>query len=163
MTRVSSRTIGWSCQLDLWRELQQVGKNRSWRSVELDSERSHLIPLATGVYLICARPPIEAVKRIGTYAVIYAGQVKSPERGLRTRFLEHIHRPNPKLRMYMDCFYPNVQFWFTLASDQSGIDELEGLLIDTFNPPCNSIRAPGSSAIKGRLGTPRRFVLTRQN
>ena len=149
-------TVGWSPEKELWKELVRVSGDLAWKRVNLDSSHSHRIPKQdTGVYLICAPPPSEAVKMLNAYTVLYAGQVKSQSRGLQTRFLEHIRTPTAKLRLFMDCYYPRLHFWFALVHDPSQIDSLESLLIETFNPPCNTIGAPGSSLLLARLGTPR--------
>lgn len=154
MSRTRSST-GWSPEKRLWSELVRVSGDLSWKRVVLDSSRSHRIPKEdTGVYLICSCPPFEALKSLTTYTVLYAGQVKSNKRGLRTRFLEHIRKPNAKLRLFLDCYYPAVHFWFALAYEPSHIDALESLLIATFNPPCNTIEAPGSSTLMARIGAP---------
>ena len=150
------KSVGWSPEKKLWNELVSVSGDIQWKRVDLNSSRSHRIPKQdTGVYLICAHPPSEAVKGLNAYTVLYGGQVKSPNRGLRARFLEHIRRPSAKLRLYLDCYYPAVHFWFALLREPSEINALESLLIEVFNPPCNSIQAPGSSTLLARLGTPR--------
>ena len=149
-------TVGWSPEKELWEELVHVSGDLAWKRVNLDSSHSHRIPKqVTGVYLICAPPPFEAVKMLNAYTMLYAGQVKSQSRGLQTRFLEHIRTPTAKLRLFMDCYYPRLHFWFALVHDPPQIDSLESLLIETFNPPCNTIGAPGSSTLIARLGTPR--------
>ena len=155
MSPIHSLTIGWSPVKKLWHELTHISGEIRWNRVDLDTNRSHQVPHQDiGVYLICAHPPSEAVKDLNAYTVLYAGQVNSRNRGLRTRFLEHIRHPSPKLRMYVDCYYPSLHFWFAVIREPSEIDALESLLIATFNPPCNSIRAPGSPALLARLGTP---------
>ena len=155
MGRTRSSTIGWSPEKNLWNELIRVSKNLSWKKIKLDLSSSHRVSKQIGVYLICACHPYEAVKGLKAYTVLYTGQVKSEDRGLRTRFLEHIKKPNAKLKLYLNCYYPDVHFWFAHVDKPTQIDELEALLVETFNPPCNSIGAPGSSALVARLGTPR--------
>ena len=149
-------TVGWSPEKKLWNELVRIGASLSWKRVDLDSSRSHRIPEKdTGVYLICASAPSEAVKTLNACTVLYAGQVKSSRRGLRTRFLEHIKKPTARLKSFLDCYYPKVHFWFACVREPAEIDELEGLLIGVFNPPCNEIGAPGTSVLTARLGIPK--------
>ena len=157
MRRTHPLAGGWSPERALWLELERVSGTYSWRCVNLDSTRAHQIPKESGVYLICASPPGSLATEISAYTVLYAGQVNSSKRGLRTRFLDHIQRPDPKLRLFLECFFPSVHFWFTLENEPSRINELESILIGTFNPPCNKIGAPGSSILIGRLGIPRRI------
>lgn len=156
MSRSHSPASGWSPNRKLWDELGALSKDLSWKKVEFDRNRSHLVSNNDrGVYLICASPPIETISVINAYTILYAGQVKSRNRSLRTRFLEHIRNPNPQLKLFLDCYYPIIHFWFATVQDQSRIDELEVLLVETFNPPCNSISAPGTKALLARLGTGR--------
>ena len=87
-------TAGWTLDRTLWNELLRVSKELSWRRVELYVQNSYRIPVDnTGVYLIGTRPPFQALKSLEAYTILYAGQVKSSARGLRTRFLEHIRKP----------------------------------------------------------------------
>ena len=102
------------------------------------------------MYLIGAAPPLGAISGLNTYTILYAGQVK--RRNLRARFLDHIKKPNPKLKLFFDCYFPYVDFWYLVLDCDSKIDALETLLIEAFNPPCNSIRAPGSQVFLARLG-----------
>ena len=153
-TKSRTNDTGWSPEKELWAELERLSADQSWTKVTLDRNRSHLVSDSDpGVYLIGAAPPPRILEKVRVYAILYAGQVKT--RNLRTRFLEHIRRPNPKLKLFLDCFYPNIHFWFTTASDPSRIDALESLLIQTFNPPCNSIKAPGTRVLLARLGSAR--------
>lgn len=151
-----SLNTGWSPERRLWDELRNVGKELSRRKIELDPNQSHLLPeSARGVYLICASPPKNAINALGAYAILYAGQVKSRCRSLRSRFLEHISHPKPKLRLFVDRNYPDVHSWFAVAHELSRIDALEILLVEIFNPPCNSISAPGTKITLARIGAGR--------
>ena len=157
---------GWSPDRTLWTTLEGLGRALSWRRVDLDPSRSHLVSASDGVYLIAARPPSRAMAEIGFYTVLYAGQVKSMQsisRNLRVRFCEHISRPNPKLRLFIDCFYPAVHFWFAVTHDRSLIDQLETLLIRTFNPPCNTIDAPGAKVLLARIAAGQPIRAGRRN
>lgn len=150
------RDFGWTPSRELWSELSTVAQGLIWRRVDMNLNRADGVPKEkTGVYLICAGPPGETFSQLSPYTVLYAGQVKSRSRGLRTRFREHIRHPQPKLRLYMACYQPRVDFWYAMASEPERIDALEILLIDIFNPPCNNISAPGAAALRARLGTAR--------
>lgn len=158
MTHSQSNAVGWSPEKEFWDALVVASGDIHWRRVDLDLNRSDRVPRqGTGVYLICAHPASKAVESINAYTVLYAGQVKSRLRGLRTRFREHIRSPDAKLKLYLDCFYPSVHFWFALVNEPMEIDLLESLLIEVFNPPCNNIRAPRSSTFLARFGTPRQI------
>ena len=148
-----NRRNGWSPNKKFWEELTSIDKNLTWKCVNLDKKRKHLVPGDTGVYLMCAHPPGNVMKALKLYTVIYAGQVK--KRGLQTRFLEHINQPDSKLGMFLKCYYTTVDFWFALVHEQTEIDRLETLLIETFNPPCNARGAPGSRSLIARLGKAR--------
>lgn len=144
---------GWSPEQTLWAELRRIVPTLTWKKVALDSTRSHLVPKnATGVYLICARPPVRTVPEL--YSVLYAGQVHSARHGLRARFLNHIQQPTDKLLPYVRSYFPNVDFWYTPLANSQEIDRLEGLLIQVFGPPCNLRQAPGTTRLLARLGSP---------
>jgi len=157
MSLTKQRFHGWSCDKNLWDELERLGKSLSWTKVPSDQNASHRVPDGIGVYLICASPPADSVKKLKAYTVLYAGQVKSPSRGLRTRFLEHINQPTELIQLFRNCYYPNFDFWFSAVKDSSRINELENILIETFKPPCNIKRAPGSSILLARLGVGERI------
>lgn len=158
MSLTKQRFHGWSYQKELWDELERLGKSLSWKKVPSDPNSSHLVPENDiGVYLICASPPANSVKSLKAYTVLYAGQVNSFDRGLRTRFLEHIKKSTEIIRLFRNCYYPNFDFWFSIVKDSSRINELESLLIETFKPPCNIKKAPGSSTLLARLGVGRRI------
>ena len=127
-----SETSGWSPDRVLWTTLERLGRNLSWRRVDLDPNRDHLVSASDGVYLIAACPPSPAISELGLYTVLYAGQVNSIQsigRNLRVRFREHIKRPNPKLRLFINSYYPAVHFWFAVTHDRSLIDQMETLLV----------------------------------
>ena len=150
-----SSATGWSPNRRLWDELQNLGEGLSWRKVAFELSREHLLPGDHGVYLICAAPPTKTIDIVKAYTILYAGRVTGSRRGLRDRFIDHIKNPSAKLKIFLDCYYPTVHFWFAAIKDLSRIDDLEILLIETFRPPCNSIRAPGTKALLARLGTGR--------
>ena len=143
---------GWAAEKSFWQELAKSSAKLTWTRVTLELSRAHLVSNSSGVYLICAPPPRGTVHDLKLYTVLYAGQVYSKKRGLRERFREHIKKPNPKLRIFMRCYYPSIDFWFARITDQKQIGKLETLLIEIFNPPCNSIRAPRSQSLLARLG-----------
>ena len=147
----------------MWNELEALGRDLSWRKVTLEPDRGHLLPNGKrGVYLIGASPPARSLNVINAYTVLYVGQVKSPRRSLRDRFLEHVRRPATKLKVFLDCYYPAVHFWYAVLNDASRIDTLETLLMETFRPPCNSIRAPGAQAFLARIGKGRAITTSKR-
>ena len=150
MNQRSFFTNGCSPDKALWCELESITNGLSWKNISLDQSKKHRIPKKSGVYIICAEFPLQAIKNFNACIILYAGQSKSC---LRTRFLQHSQRPGQKLKPYISCFYPRIQFWFAPISDVSLINKTEGLLIAAINPPCNSIQAPGAHAIIARIGT----------
>lgn len=144
---------GWSDQKQVWEELKSLGADLSWTKVPFDPHVSHHVPAhRSGVYLVCARPPAEPLAALNAYTVLYAGQVKQSAHGLRARFQEHLKRPAVALRGFKECYYPDVHFWFAPVDGRRLIDDLEGLLIAAFNPPCNKVGAPGSRTLLARIG-----------
>ena len=161
MSPIGSGRLGksWSPEKDLWQQVLDLGGDLQWKRVRFDINREVLIPLqSTGVYLICVHPPRNAFKEIKPCTIIYAGQVKSATRGIRTRFLDHINNPQPRLKPFLDCFYPKVDFWFAITLGSERIDTLETVLIDAFNPPCNAKSAPHAQKVRARLGIPKQFT-----
>ncbi len=144
---------GWSDERRVWDAFKYFGADLSWQKVPFDPHVLHRVPAhASGVYLVCARPPAEPLAPLNAYTVLYAGQVKQSAHGLRARFREHLKRPADALRGFKECYYPDVHFWFAPVDGRRLIDDLEGLLIEAFNPPCNKVGAPGSRTLLGRLG-----------
>ena len=140
---------GWSTCSELWSELVHVTKDLDWKKIDFNRDSSHRIPKdSNGVYLICARSPVKATS---AYTVIYVGQVNRFR--LRDRFLEHVKNPGEKLQQFISCFFPNLDFWYARVSELTTIGEIETLLIDAFNPPCNRRRGPRANAIMARIGT----------
>ena len=140
---------GWSPNKELWDELVRLTDNLVWNNCKLDPSFKHRVPKHSGVYVICSSPPFPPAVTLKPSIVLYAGQSKG---NLRSRFNEHSNNPGPLLQPFARCFFPNVEFWYTRIDEVSQIDEIEILLIETFNPPCNSIRAPGASTIIARIG-----------
>lgn len=158
MKRTRATSTGWSAERTLWQELVRLSAHLQWRCVALDLSRSHQVPADdTGVYLLCARPLSGALEEISAYTALYAGQVHGETRSFRKRFVDHIKRPKPQIHAYTSCFYPSVDFWYASVRDSDVTNTLETLLIETLNPPCNAIGAPGSKALLARLGTPVHF------
>ena len=150
------KDTGWSPIRELWDELSRQTHTLDWKRVDFSLSRTVRVPPHdTGVYLICTRPPERVLHKAKPYTVLYAGQVKSRARGLRTRFRDHIQRPSRKLSIFLDCYQPEVDFWYATTADPSKIDSLETLLIDLFNPPCNNISAPRASGLRIGFGSPR--------
>ena len=150
---MNGKHIGWSSEKLLWEALDNFGQGLSWKKILFAKNMSDLVPGNTqGVYLICATSPAKPTNQLSLYTVLYAGKVSSPHRSLRMRFIEHNKNPNSKLKKFMSCYYPNIHFWCAELDDTAQIDELESLLIQTFNPPCNSKAAPGTGVLLAHLG-----------
>jgi len=156
----ASRFTGWSCEKSLWDRLESLGKDLSWRKVKFYPDNISKVPAKKrGVYLICAYPPVNLLKNIGAYTILYAGQVKSHHRGFQNRFSEHIKGRGTLISSFNKCYYPNLDFWFSCISEDSLIDEIESLIIDVFRPPCNKIRGHSSQYIPALLKNSRRIGL----
>lgn len=151
---------GWKADLSRWKELAKVGirENLKWKKVNFLENRKDSIPERdAGIYLICAgpprvslseEPPCEVLASLKLYNVLYAGKTT---RGLRARFLEHIKRPPRMLAEYRKC-YDSMHFCYAVIGEPEVIKEMEFLLIDSFGPPCNSIRSPGADVIEAHFG-----------
>ena len=93
------------------------------------------VPMKPGIYLMCAKPPIN-----GTSAppfsqlmdVIYVGRSEN----LKRRFLAHINTPTPKVRAARSAYAVSMRFWF-LEMPVDEIKAAETLLINCFGPPAN--------------------------
>ena len=149
----------WSTEKELWSELNKIGRDTTWSMVKFDENSSQIINQNTkGVYLICAYTRIVVVKQQEEEkilrTVLYAGRSTSC---LRKRFLDHIKSPEPPLQAYLKSFHLKMEFYYTKVSDNFRISDLENLLIETFNPPCNSIRGPGTAQLLARLD-PQRII-----
>ena len=153
MSSPRSSNTGWSPERSLWDELESLGRDLSWKKVALEQNRGHLLPDGQrGGYLIGASPPAPSLNAVNAYTILHAGQVKSPRRGLRGRLLEHVRRPTAKLEVFVECHYPMVHFWHAIMNNASRIGTLKILLMETFRPLCNSIRAPGTQASLADIG-----------
>lgn len=151
----NTRPTGWTADAKLWQELRRITADCSWGRVAFDRNLAADVPETSGVYLICAHPPYPTKLGRAAYAVLYAGKVRRLPRTLRTRFTEHCDRPTPALRPFLLCFHPNVHFWWSSVTDSEEVDRTETLLIESFNPPANMIRAPGTAGFLARLGPTR--------
>lgn len=91
---------------------------------------------------------------VASRTVIYAGQASSLRSGLRSRFQHHRKKPKPLLDRYLRCFGATTEFWYAEVLGAAELNRIEALLIETFNPICNDIAAPGSSAFLATIGDP---------
>lgn len=153
MNSINSTPRSWSPEKELWSALNRISEDTTWSFVKFDENSGHVIPSKSkGVYLICADTPRDVLHTIGLRTVLYAGKSESC---LKTRFLRHIRSPTPKLKMYLESFISDTFFYYSKMVEISRIGEIENLLIQTFNPPCNSISGPGTSHLLARLGPPK--------
>lgn len=148
---------GWSLDLVIWKDLAEVEKNLIWTRKAFHESRQQEIPEKSGVYLICAHPPNvqlgdgprRALADIRPYSILYAGRTTN----LHRRFREHLGetKSNEALRKCI-IHYNKMDFWYAEAQN---LDRLEPLLLYAFNPPCNTQPAPGTKALRARLGIKR--------
>ena len=151
----NSRPTGWAADAKLWQELHRLAAKYSWTRIAFDSNLAVNVPETPGVYVICAHAPYPTKLGRTAYTVLYAGKVRRLPRTLRARFVEHCKRPNPALRPFLLCFHPKVHFWWSSIADSEEVDQIETLLVESFNPPANMIRAPGTGVLLARLGQTR--------
>ena len=158
MPRLGSSTPGWSADKKLWDHLDKLSRGLSWRKVEFSPSREGVVPSSEhGVYLICASPPAKTLDAVNAYTILYVGQQQGGTRSLRERFREHIDTPKPAFKAFVDSYFPAIDFWFAVVKDLATIDDLESILIETFNPPCNLARGRGAEVLLAHLGPPQPF------
>ena len=155
MNTQNSTSRSWSLEKELWSKLNQIGGDTTWSRVKYDKNSiQHIPPKSKGVYLICADTPQDVLREKGLNMVLYAGQSED----LKSRFLEHIRDPKQQLKEYLDSLIQYTFFYYTKVGDVSRICDLEILLKQTYNPPCNQINPPGTSNyLKAHLGLPEKI------
>lgn len=144
----NSTPRSWSLEKELWSKLNQISVDTKWSRVEFDKNSiQHIPPKSKGVYLICADTPQDVLREKGLKTVLYAGQSKD----LKSRFLEHTRNPK-QLKEYLESLIQYTFFYYTKVGDDSRICDLEILLRQTYDPPCNLINPPGTSYFLAHLG-----------
>ena len=124
---------GWSLDPDQWQLCVSLLTGTQWGKCFLESLYRDVVPEASGVYLICARPQKIGRRFPELYEVVYVGQDGV---SLRRRFLEHCNRPKPEIARLRRCYYMPLDYWFCQAPSEM-LSRLEGVLIDSFGPPAN--------------------------
>jgi hypothetical protein len=140
---------GWNLDDLAWERAQERLIVLQWRRVLLVEVQATLVPESSGVYLICATPPL---KREGAsekplanfYNALYAGQSKS----LRERFKTHSRISSPDIEQAKKTFKV-LDYWYALV-DIIDLNFVESLLLDVLGPTANRINAP----LQGTLGNP---------
>lgn len=164
MTRHTA-THGWSTQPNLWKCLARLTSGLKWKLVRFTRDDAILVPKQhRGVYLICANAPESVLSEVSVRTILYVGSVTSPHRSLRQRFTEHLQQPKDLLARYRKCHYQTMRFVFATTHEVELIRELESLLRTAFDPPCNSIKPPGTDFLLARIdeGTPIRAPSARR-
>jgi len=141
---------GWRLTRESWNALGQRLEGRRWRKALFRQRYRDTIPQSSGVYAICAPPPVHVREFVpkGLYEVLYVGLSTN----LQNRFLQHLGRhPKEEIAQLSECYGPSehLNFWF-VAAEETEIKGLEAALIECFGPPGNLI-----GGIKATVGPPR--------
>jgi|GEM_PF-5607676 len=142
---------GWSLDATKWQSLlgleERLGLN--WKRCELKADKSYLVPQRPGVYVIEIPSPMQ-VADLRSLATGGVRPIRSPayvgETGasLRSRFVEHTGPlAQDRIRQARELPAPaKLPRWFiwTEIADYPAVQQLESIMIDCFNPPCNKIR-----------------------
>lgn len=151
MTRHAA-THGWSTHRPLWNSLARLTDGLKWNLVRFTLDDAILVPRnRPGVYLICADAPASVLSKVPVCTILYVGSVTSRQRSLRQRFTEHLQHPKELLAKYRQCHYRTMRFVFAATHEVERIRDLEALLRTAFNPPCNSIKPPGTDFLLARI------------
>ena len=131
---------GWSIDKEDWQALEKaLLKAKIWKSVLLTTNDQSLVPETSGVYAICARPPIATKQERKTFfhclaSPLYIGRSES---NIKLRFLEHCQNKNWQLRRAKQCFRTvKLNFWF-VELPRNFVKDAEARLIKCFGPPVN--------------------------
>ena len=140
---------GWPLHQSDWSNLPlDLVDSISWKSVMLGHSEVRSVPSESGVYIMCAKPPLISLESSPfghLYEAIYVGESTD----LKRRFREHLNTPSKKVRAARKCYPGSLTFWYHLASSQQ-IKQIESRLIQCLGPPAND--KPGidpGSAIAG--------------
>ena len=142
---------GWSLDATKWQDLLTLEAKLClrWKRCLLRPDQSYLVPQRPGVYVIEIPSPMQVADldklALGTVRPIrspaYVGETGS---SLRSRFMEHTgplaqDRIRSARALPLPAKLPRWFIWTEIA-DYSAVQQLESIMIDCFNPPCNKIR-----------------------
>lgn len=142
---------GWSLDATKWQSLLALEGRLclTWKRCLLKAEQRHYVPEKPGVYVIEIPSPMQ-VADLGKLATGSVRPIRSPayigETGasLRSRFVEHTgplaqDRVRLARALPFPANLPRYFIWTTIA-DYAAVQQLESIMIDCFNPPCNKIK-----------------------
>jgi len=144
---------GWSLSKSAWAMLPLDARDGSrWRRVVLHQADEIRVPTNSGVYVVCARPPVAGPPAKITskdlwhklYGALYVGRSTN----LRRRFGEHCRTPKPEIMRCQELWGVELHFWY-LILDTALIETVESALIACLGPIANVV-----SGIKVRLVPP---------
>ena len=140
---------GWNLEKESWDRAYESLIALQWRRVLLTEVQATLVPEESGVYLICASPPLKSEditeKPLANfYNALYAGQSRS----LRDRFKTHSRISSPDIERAKRAFRV-LDYWYARV-DVVDLNLVESLLLDVLGPTANRISAP----LQGTLGSP---------
>ena len=128
---------GWTLDETAWQKLGLTVASLRWFCVPFDNAHIMSVPEQSGVYLICASPPVETgevCERL--FNVIYAGRSKT---SIRNRFSKHCTAPDRDIAVALECYgYARNKFGFYYAvAPGDRVVEIECRLIECYGPPAN--------------------------
>ena len=115
----------------------------SWRQVQFRQPLRHLIPHASGVYVLVARGRTPDKLLSNLYNAVYVGQASD----LHSRFLGHLRSPSPDVALAQICF-ESIDFWFVQVEPRD-LNGVERCLISCLGPIANR-----QAGIRARYGDP---------
>ena len=127
---------GWPLYSADWETLfPDICASERWHSRALSQPFRSSIPQASGVYMMCVKPPSFETMRepfSDFHNVIYVGRSIN----LRQRYGRHLNAPSPKVRAARIAYANTLRFWF-LEAPIDAISAFERVLIECFGPPAN--------------------------
>ncbi len=132
-----NKGTGWTVDGRLWEQVEEKAGRLNWRRVPFAATSAFDVPVASGIYMICASPPATSLGatapgRPALYTALYVGKGN-----LRARFRRHTGRPKESIRAYTRTFSGRLDFWYASIDCASMVDATEAALIHALCPPCN--------------------------
>jgi len=127
---------GWPLHQVDWRNLPtDLVKSMSWKSVILGHSEVRSVPSESGVYMMCAKPPL-TTSESAPFGLLYEAIYVGESINLKRRFREHLNTPSNKVNEARKCYPASLTFWYHLADSQQ-IKQIESLMIQCLGPPAN--------------------------
>ena len=153
--------MNWSLERETWAALRSYCENNelSWSTVQFQRAMSASIPERPGMYLICAKPPVNfALTNPPLNTIIYVGKADT---SIRKRFEHHLSQhAADRVKSARYTFVNNLSFKWTVINNPV---ELERLVYDSFRPPANSISPPTPRLVGVVSSNPRPIRTSRKS